>query len=82
MGAADDFYRLYLVPGMLHCGGGPGPGTVDWLKVLDSWVGEKAAPGQLVATGSGGASQALCPYPGVARKQGESWSCKAAARAR
>jgi feruloyl esterase len=82
MGATDDFYRLYLVPGMLHCGGGPGPGTVDWLKVLDGWVGEKAPPGELVATASGGASQTLCPYPGVARKQGETWSCKVGASGR
>jgi hypothetical protein len=77
MGRTDDFYRLYLVPGMLHCGGGPGPGTVEWLTVLDRWVGEKTAPGELVATSAGGASQTLCPYPGVARKMGETWSCKA-----
>ena len=38
MGRTDDFYRLYLVPGMLHCGGGPGPGTVDWLADRKSVV--------------------------------------------
>jgi feruloyl esterase len=76
MGKTDDFYRLYLVPGMLHCGGGPGPGTVDWLATLDRWVGEKAAPGELTAAGAGGASQKLCPYPAVARSDGKGgWSC-------
>jgi feruloyl esterase len=81
MGRTDDFYRLYLVPGMLHCGGGPGPGTVDWLATLDRWVGEKAAPGELTATGAGGASQKLCPYPGVARSDGKGgWSCAVARR--
>lgn len=76
MGRTDDFYRLYLVPGMLHCGGGPGPGTVDWLATLDRWVGEKAAPGELTAMGAGGASQKLCPYPAVARSDGKGgWSC-------
>jgi len=79
MGKTDDFYRLYLVPGMLHCGGGPGPGTVDWLATLDSWVGEKVAPAELTATGAGGASQKLCPYPAVAQSDGKgAWSCKVA----
>jgi hypothetical protein len=77
MGDASDFYRLYMIPGMLHCQGGAGPGTVDWLGVLDRWVEAKAAPHELTATGQGGASQLLCPYPGVARKTGESWSCAA-----
>jgi feruloyl esterase len=76
MGRTDDFYRLYLVPGMLHCGGGPGPATVDWLGTLDRWVGEKTAPGELTATAAGGASQKLCPYPAVARSDGKGgWSC-------
>jgi pimeloyl-ACP methyl ester carboxylesterase len=75
MGRTADFYRLYMIPGMLHCQGGAGPGTVDWLGVLDHWVEAKAAPAELTATGAGGASQLLCPYPGVARKAGEGWAC-------
>ncbi|MDH3652451.1 MAG: tannase/feruloyl esterase family alpha/beta hydrolase, partial [Saprospiraceae bacterium] len=35
---ADDFLRLYLIPGMLHCGGGTGPGQADWLQVISDWV--------------------------------------------
>ena len=61
-GAAESFYRLYLVPGMLHCGGGPGPGNVDWLAVLEGWVKTGQAPGELTATGPAGASQKLTPY--------------------
>jgi feruloyl esterase len=81
MGDASGFYRLYLVPGMLHCGGGLSPVSVDWLGALDAWVSEKKAPAAITATASPngeGASQLLCPYPGVARKTGEAWSCKAA----
>jgi hypothetical protein len=78
MGQTADFYRLYMIPGMLHCQGGAGPGTVDWLGVLDHWVEAKAAPAELTATGAGGASQLLCPYPGVARKAGEGWACSVA----
>jgi feruloyl esterase len=78
MGGASDFYRLYMIPGMLHCQGGAGPGTVDWLSILDRWVEEKAAPHEVTATGQGGASQLLCPYPGVARKSGDGWACAVA----
>jgi len=83
MGATDDFYRLYLVPGMLHCGGGPGPGNVDWLAVLDRWVTEGTAPQGLQA-GAGSPmapqpadapGQLLCPYPQVAAKTASGWRC-------
>ena len=74
---ADDFYRLYMIPGMLHCQGGAGPGQVDWLAALDHWVEDKAAPGALTASSPSGETQLLCPYPGVAKKAGESWSCSA-----
>jgi hypothetical protein len=44
-------------------------------------VGEKAAPGELTATGAGGASQKLCPYPGATRSDGKGgWSCTVAKR--
>ena len=78
MGQTADFYRLYMIPGMLHCQGGAGPGTVDWLGVLDHWVEAKAAPAELTATGPNNSSQTLCPYPGVAKKAGEGWACSVA----
>jgi feruloyl esterase len=83
MGDTSDFYRMYLVPGMLHCGGGVGPSTVDWVAELDAWVMQNKAPGALTAkSGQGQApggppEQLLCPFPGVARKQGEAWACAA-----
>jgi hypothetical protein len=82
MGDTSGFYRMYLVPGMLHCGGGNGPSNVDWIATLDAWVVDKKPPGPLTATGVGSASgtQLLCPYPGVARREGDAWSCKAGKR--
>jgi feruloyl esterase len=80
MGDTSGFYRLYLVPGMLHCGGGPAPTNVDWLSALDAWVTADKAPGPVTATaapGGQGATQLVCPYPAVARKSGEAWSCAA-----
>jgi Tannase and feruloyl esterase len=84
MGNTDSFYRMYLIPGMLHCAGGAGPSNVDWLAELDGWVTAGKAPGELTAMGGPGQapggppSQTLCPYPGVAKKAGESWACSVA----
>ena len=35
-----EFYRLFLIPGMFHCSGGVGCGTVDWLTPMVDWVEE------------------------------------------
>ena len=86
MGDPSDFYRMYLVPGMLHCAGGVGPSNVDWVAALDAWVNAGKAPGDVTAAGGAGqapggpASQLLCPYPGVARKTGEAWACAVPAK--
>ncbi len=71
MGATSGFYRMFLVPGMLHCAGGPGPGTVDWLAMLDTWVVDKQAPASVIATSVANGSQLLCAYPAVARADGK-----------
>ena len=77
MGDTSSFYRTYLVPGMLHCGGGMGPSTVDWVSVLDKWVVEMAPPGPLTATSVANGSQLLCPYPEAAKADGAGgWACR------
>lgn len=40
----SDFSRLCLIPGMLHCGGGPGPGETDWISLIRRWVEKGEAP--------------------------------------
>ena len=72
---AAGFYRLYMIPGMLHCTGGAGPGEVDWLGELEAWVEQGKAPDEVTASAPSGETQLLCPYPGVARKSGERWAC-------
>lgn len=42
--AADSFSRLYMIPGMHHCGGGPGPNTFDMLTELEDWVEKASRP--------------------------------------
>lgn len=68
------FARLFLAPGMGHCGGGPGPNTFDALAALDTWVTTGVAPSQIVAThstaGKVDRSRPLCPYPQQAQYKG------------
>jgi feruloyl esterase len=61
-GDVSDFYRLYVVPGMLHCGGGDAPTQVNWQGALEAWVEKGAPPAELAATDGNGATQALEPF--------------------
>ena len=65
--------RLFLVPGMGHCGGGPA--TLDDFDMLDpivDWVEKQRAPSAIPATGGRwpGRSRPLCPYPSHAHYRG------------
>ena len=75
MGAVtSDYFRLFMVPGMFHCGGGPGCGTVDWFATLVEWVENRKAPESIVGArmvdGKAVRTRPLCPYPQVARYKG------------
>ncbi|HEY7338855.1 MAG TPA: tannase/feruloyl esterase family alpha/beta hydrolase [Bryobacteraceae bacterium] len=75
-GLADtkSFYRLFMVPGMYHCRGGPGPDTFDSVKALEDWVERGAAPDRIVAShstnGAVDRTRPLCPYPQDAEWKG------------
>jgi feruloyl esterase len=73
-GPPHDFFRLFMVPGMGHCGGGPGPNTFDALAPLEAWVERGSAPASIVASsvvnGVTTRTRPLCPYPQVARWKG------------
>jgi len=64
-----DFYRLFMVPGMGHCGGGADPNSFDTLAPLESWVEKGIAPDQIIGKGNG-ITRPLCVYPKVARYKG------------
>jgi feruloyl esterase len=68
----QDFFRFFLVPGMHHCGGGPGPNTFDTLTPLAKWVEHGVAPRRIIASGGAvaGRTRPLCPYPTEARYLG------------
>lgn len=42
--------RLFMLPGVGHCGGGSGPDTVDYFSEIDRWASSGSAPERLVAT--------------------------------
>src|SRR5690606_24891124 len=72
---AQKFARLYLVPGMNHCGGGPATEPSDTFEALVAWVERGQAPAQLLgAAGPGtdwpGRTRPLCAYPEQARYVG------------
>ena len=76
MGAreTDDFARLFMVPGMTHCAGGPGPNTFDAVGALEQWVEHSTKPAQMTASHSTSGvvdrTRPLCPYPQVASYKG------------
>jgi Tannase and feruloyl esterase len=81
------FARLFMAPGVFHCGGGTGPQVFDSFGALVRWVENGDAPDRIVASrvesGVVVRTRPLCAYPYVARWDGkgdpnaaESFDCK------
>ncbi|MBO9576965.1 MAG: tannase/feruloyl esterase family alpha/beta hydrolase [Sphingobium sp.] len=83
--ALEKQLRLFMVPGMDHCGGGEGASNYDTLGTIDAWASGGPAPETILATrggpaGAGGPSGApkltpisrpLCPFPKIAIYKGK-----------
>jgi feruloyl esterase len=71
---ADGGVRLFLVPGMGHCGGGDGPSTFDMMAAIRGWVESGQAPREVPASrvrnGQVDRTRPLCAFPNVARYKG------------
>ncbi|MBO9669300.1 MAG: tannase/feruloyl esterase family alpha/beta hydrolase [Sphingobium sp.] len=67
--AGRENVRLYLVPGMLHCGGGEATDQFEMLDAVVGWVEDGKTPDRILATNRQrpGLSRPLCPFPSVAR---------------
>ncbi|HLG58416.1 MAG TPA: DUF6351 family protein [Vicinamibacterales bacterium] len=67
---ARESVRVFMVPGMGHCGGGTGVGTFDMVTPLDQWVSAGKAPASIPASrvrnGAVDRTRPLCPYPQIA----------------
>jgi len=84
-GKVHENYRLFMVPGMNHCGGGTGTDQFDMLTALENWVEKKQAPATISAsrnananTGLTARTRPLCPYPQVAAYKGSGSADEAA----
>ena len=63
---AQSYAKLFLLPGVMHCGGGPGCDNVDWITLIIDWVEKSKAPDQVVAskTVQGKViTKSISPYP-------------------
>jgi feruloyl esterase len=71
---AGGFARLFLVPGMNHCAGGPATDAFDGLSALTRWVEQGEAPERIVARGTAapfeGVARPLCRWPKAAIYKG------------
>ena len=83
--------RLFLEPGMGHCGGGEGPNVFDKVGTMEQWVEKGKAPDQIIAShstnGAVDRTRPLCPYPQIAQYKGsgsiddaKNFVCKEASR--
>ena len=75
MGAKqDNWIRMFMIPGMGHCNGGPGPSQVNYMGALERWRESGIAPDQMLANRVTNSrvdmSRPLCPYPQVAQYKG------------
>ena len=88
---ANDSLRLFMVPGMGHCGGGDGVTSFDFVSELDRWVTTGKAPATIPASrvqaGKIERTRPLCAYPQVAVYTGRgslndaaSFECRSAAK--
>ncbi|KAF7300583.1 Carboxylic ester hydrolase [Mycena chlorophos] len=90
LGSPDDFYRLFLIPGMGHCAGGPGSTRFgqlgrsiaphndtqhNILLALVDWVEHGVAPEVIIGTSEGGQPRVHCPYPAASVWDGEEFVC-------
>jgi feruloyl esterase len=73
----QSYARLYMVPGMYHCAGGPGPNAFDALTPLVTWVETGVAPDAIVAAKfvndtppAVQMTRPLCVFPKVAKYNG------------
>src|SRR6185295_17042174 len=72
----QDFARLYMIPGVNHCGGGPGTSSIDACSPLVNWVENGNAPDTILGTAPAagnpfpGRTRNLCPYPAYAKYKG------------
>ena len=66
----QSYIRLFLMPGVLHCGGGTGADYVDWVKLIQDWTESDKTPDRVILSkiqnGKTLMTRPVYPYPKVA----------------
>jgi feruloyl esterase len=72
---AERSLALFMLPGVRHCGGGPGPDSFDKMAAISEWVEQGRKPSRIIAShltdGRVDRTRPLCPFPQVARYKGQ-----------
>jgi len=73
-GKQDDFVRLFMAPGMQHCGGGPGPNQINVMAVMERWRENNQTPASIeafhVTNNRVDMTRPICAYPQIAIYKG------------
>jgi feruloyl esterase len=73
-GKSSDWIKLYMIPGMQHCQGGPGTDQFNKMAIMERWRESNSAPDTVVAEHVTGSTvemtRPLCPYPQLATYKG------------
>ena len=73
-GKQDNFVKLFMAPGMQHCGGGPGPNQINYMAIMERWRESNITPETMeayhVTNNRVDMTRPLCAYPQVATYKG------------
>jgi len=74
-GQLGDYIKLFLLPGVVHCGGGPGPSQTDWIELVRAWVEQGIAPERVILSKTTddkvSMTRPVFPYPNKAVYDGK-----------
>jgi feruloyl esterase len=70
----ESYFKLFLLPGVYHCGGGPGPSQVNWIDIIRDWVENGNPPDRIIVSKREDArvimTRPVYPYPNQAVYKG------------
>mgnify|MGYP001812041305 CR=1 FL=1 len=77
---AEDYFGVFMMPGMFHCRGGAGPDRFDAMTAIIEWTEKDLSPEQLtswrIEDGRPTAVRPACRYPAEARRTNSGWACE------
>ena len=76
---AEDYFGVFMMPGMFHCRGGAGPDRFDAMTAIIEWTEKDLSPQELatwrIVDGKPTAARPACRYPAEAQRTNGDWTC-------